>query len=60
MQSKVISVMLNDSLGHSRMDAAADPAGVQAEVGDRLHTVVPAPEGSWDTVQEHFGRDLKK
>lgn len=46
------------SPGRSRRDAAAGPAGVQAEVGDRPHTAGPALEGSLDTVLVHSGKDL--
>lgn len=34
------------SPGRNRRDAAAGPAGVQAEGGDRRRTAVLAPEGS--------------
>lgn len=47
------------SLGHNRTDAAAGPAGVQAEEGDTLHTAAPAPEDNWGTVQEHFEKALE-
>lgn len=47
------------SPGRNRRDAAAGPAEVRAEEGDRLRTAVPAPEGSWDTALDRSGRGLE-